>query len=209
MSGLSQAARGSTARPRVEAGCSHTLMSARHASRDPDKEPSEEHPCLLLGPRSLLSVAASVAPAPGAGGEPGAMWWLSYPCSFKSCHRGGVSWSPRGARFQKRAGPQEGIPAPWASSASSTQSGRSGLGLSRRDQHREVSLAAHAPRSQGARWARPVEMSLPQDTARWAPAGSRHPCPGVPMLPGSPTLLGSASRFPTRLGPRGTREQPW
>ena len=124
---------------------------------------------------------------------------------------------PSGCLFPEESRPTGGhhvgrcqsIPAPWASSASSTQSGSSGSGLSWRDQRREVSPAAHTPRSQGARWARAVEMFLPQDTARWAPAGSRHPCPGVPMLPGSPTLLGSASCFPTRLGPLGTREQPW
>lgn len=80
---------------------------------------------------------------------------------------------------------RQSIPAPWAGSTSSC-SVSSELALSRRDQHQEVSLAAHAPRSQDARWACPVETSLPQDTARQGPAGSLHLCPGGPMLPGLP-----------------------
>lgn len=93
-SGLNRAARNSTAHPLVEAGCSHTLTSARHAGRDPDKEPSERGihatssthatscPWLLppglgvsLGPHGgspthAASRAATEAGCPGALGVP-------------------------------------------------------------------------------------------------------------------------------------------
>lgn len=93
---------------------------------------------------------------------------------------------PRQAQGRAPCGGHQSTPAPWAGSAFSMQSVSSRSALSRRDQRREASLAAHTPQSQGARRARPAEMPLPQDTPRQGPAGSWHPCPGGPTPPGSP-----------------------
>lgn len=210
--------RGSTAHPLAGGLPAHARVSpARRPC--PWRAVREELPCLPLGPRGPLPMATSVASAPWAGGEPRSKWWLSYPRSFKSYRRGGVSWSPPGARFQKTAAP----PGPRKGTMRGAPKHPSPMGRQRL-LHAECELqvgpqqAGPAPGSVSGCTHPAVSGCTAGTSCGNASAPGHTPSgPGwllAPVPRGThaarvPPLLGSASCFPTRLGPLGTGEQPW
>ena len=151
-------------------------------------------------------------------GEPRSTWWLSYPRSFKSCRRGGCPGvlqvpvsrraappgprkgtmrgapkhpSPMGwqrllhAECELRVGPQRVGPGP-GSVSGCTHPAVSGCTAG--TSCGNASAPGHSPSGPG-----------------WLLA----PVPRGTHAARVPPLLGSASCFPTRLGPLGTGEQPW